>query len=333
MGDICIKYLDEPIKFVKKGKVKEVYEAENHGKYLFKFTDQISVFDKIIPSLIPRKGESLLRCSAHWFRTASKLGIQHHYEKSMLPSMMVVKRAGAFPVKDGEPVYSWANNERTDYQLPLEVIARYYIAGSMFDRIQDGRVKPEDLGYPTGYDPKKIKMGEKLPQPLVEVTTKFEPTDRHLTDEEGCRIAGMRPEEYKEMVGIVLALDEEIARQVEPRGLLHFDGKKEFAFGPHRELMLIDTFGTGDEDRFVNKRAYEDRGEIIEISKEYVRQYYRKIGYHDELQKVRKQNKELKKSQKDTLPEPDIPALPQEQIDETSRLYLKLMEMVTGESA
>lgn len=323
MGEICIKYLDEPIEFVKKGKVKEVYEAKAHGVYLFKFTDQISVFDKIIPSLIPRKGESLLRCSAHWFRTASKLGIQHHYEKSMLPTMMVVKRAGAFPMKDGEPDYSWVNETRTNYQLPLEVISRYYIVGSMFDRVKAGKVKPEDIGYPSGYDPNKIKKGEKLPQPLVEVTTKFEKFDRPVPIDEAYRIAGMKPDEYNEMKEIVLKLDEEMAKQVESRGLLHFDGKKEFAFGPHRELVLIDTFGTGDEDRFVDKAMYENEGKIVEVSKEFVRQHYRQIDYHAELEAARKAG----------TAEPEIPPLPPEQIDMTSKLYLQLMEMITGESA
>lgn len=319
---VCIKYGNTPVTFVKKGKVKEVYAA-GEDVFLFKFTDQISVFDKIIPSKIPRKGESLLRCTAHWFRTANKLGINHHYEKSLPPIMMVVKRAGTFPMKDGGPDYSWANTERTNYQLPLEVIARYYIVGSLFDRVQKGEVKPETLGYPSGYNPKRIKKGEKLPEPLVEVTTKFEKFDRPVAVDEAYRIAGMRPEEYKEMKDIVLKLDEEIARQVEPRGLLHFDGKKEFAFDENRELMLIDTFGTGDEDRFVDKRAYEEEDKIIEISKEYVRQYYRSIGYHAELEAARKVGK----------PEPGIPPLPQEQIDMTSKLYLQLMEMITGEVA
>ena len=53
----------EPIRI---GKVKEVYDEGE--TLLFKFTDKISVFDKIIPSLIPGKGESLCRTSAFWFK-------------------------------------------------------------------------------------------------------------------------------------------------------------------------------------------------------------------------------------------------------------------------
>ena len=308
--------------FVKKGKVKSVYEVDSE-RFLFYFSDRISVFDKVIPTKIPRKGETLQRCSAHWFKVAQKLGIQTHYIESPAPNQMIVRRAGAFPMKDGEPDYSWANTERTNYQLPLEVIARYYIVGSMFDRVQAGKVKPEALGYPSGHDPKKIRKGEKLPAPLVEVTTKFEKFDRPVPVDEAYRIAGMKPDEYVHMMDIVLRLDEEMAKQVEPRGLLHFDGKKEFAFNEKRELMLIDTFGTGDEDRFVDKAMYENEGKIVEISKEFVRQYYRSTGYHAALEAARNAGK----------PEPEISELPQEQTDMTSKLYLQLYEMITGESA
>ena len=66
------------MKLLVKGKVKEVYELDDE-KLRFKFTDQISVFDKVIPSMIPRKGESLCRTSAHWFTIASDMGISSHF--------------------------------------------------------------------------------------------------------------------------------------------------------------------------------------------------------------------------------------------------------------
>jgi phosphoribosylaminoimidazole-succinocarboxamide synthase len=307
--------------FVKKGKVKEVYLTAD-GNYRFIFTDQISVFDKVIPSLIPHKGESLQRCASHWFKIAEKMGIKTHYLESPAPNEMIVKRAGPFPMKGPhEPDYGWVNPKRTDYQLPLEVIGRDYIVGSMYDRVQRGEVKPEELGYPAGHDPKKIKKGEKLPQRKIEVTTKFEKFDRPMPIDEAYGKAGLLPVEYKKMTGIVGRMFDVMALEVEKRGLIHMDGKMEFALtGPERELMLIDTFGTVDEDRFVSKKAFEEGGKIVEISKEYVRQYYRSIGYHAALEEARK-NKQS---------EPDIPALPDEQVAETSRLCLILEQMITG---
>ena len=75
-------------------------------------------------------------------------------------------------------------------------------------------------------------------------------------------------------------------KEISPRGLLHVDGKKEFGIDDEGRVILVDTFGTADEDRFWDKGAYE-RGRQVEFSKEFVRQHYRTIGYHDALQKAR----------------------------------------------
>ena len=315
------------LKFVKKGKVKEVYEADDN--FLFQFSNRVSVFDQVIPSLIPRKGESLNRCSAHWFKAAKNLGINTHFLDMPAPDQMLVRRAGSFPLRgEHDPDYEKVGELRNNYQIPLEVIGRDYIVGSMYDRVQRGEVKPEELGYPADHDPKKIKKGEKLPERFIEVTTKFEKFDRPVPIDEAYRIAGMMPAEYNEMKEIVSMMFDKMADEVEPRGLIHMDGKMEFAFGPHRELMLIDTFGTGDEDRFVDKAVYDasegqPKYEIVEVSKEFVRQYYRRIGHHAALEAARKAKTR----------EPLIPPLPDPEIAETSRLYLKLMEMITGEQA
>ena len=49
------------------GKVKQVWSTDDPDVIEFRYTNQISVFDQIIPSLVPAKGESLNRTSCHWF--------------------------------------------------------------------------------------------------------------------------------------------------------------------------------------------------------------------------------------------------------------------------
>ncbi|NMC09634.1 MAG: phosphoribosylaminoimidazolesuccinocarboxamide synthase, partial [Methanothrix sp.] len=78
--------------------------------------------------------------------------------------------------------------------------------------------------------------------------------------------------------------------------------------------------GTADEDRFWDK-ARHDAGEFVDLSKEYVRQYYRQTGYKDLLYAARGAG----------CAEPPIPALPPEVVNETCRIYIKLFEMITGE--
>ncbi len=82
-----------------------------------------------------------------------------------------------------------------------------------------------------------------------------------------------------------------LAGALTARGLIHVDGKKELAFDEDRQIMVIDVYGTADEDRFWDKARYE-AGEFVDLSKEYVRQYYRQTGYKDQLYEARDAGRE-----------------------------------------
>ncbi len=298
------------MRFLRKGKVKEVFEVSEE-ELEFVFTDQISVFDKVIPTLVPHKGETLCRTSAHWFRLVESLGIHTHFLRLEGGSRMRVRRVQVIQE------YDRITPTTTNFLIPLEVIARYYVAGSFHDRVKEGKIRPEAAGFPKGHVP---AYGEPLPEPFVEVTTKLEKVDRELTTKEALAISKLSPKEYEGLVETVLKIDEHLNAEVRKRGLIHVDGKKEFAMDRERALMLVDTFGTADEDRFWDLEAYE-KGQQVELSKEFVRQYYRKIGYHKALMDARAAGK----------PEPEIPALPAEVTKQVSDLYVGLFERLTGE--
>jgi len=59
------------------GKVKDVYD--DGDTLVFRFSNRISVFDKIIPTEIENKGESLCRTSSFWFRYIGERGIKNHF--------------------------------------------------------------------------------------------------------------------------------------------------------------------------------------------------------------------------------------------------------------
>ena len=292
--------------FWKDGKVKNIYVSPDEKQLMFFFRNDISVFDKRIPSEIPGKGAALSTETAHWSQLMNNNKIKNHYIRHVDANTMIAKRF---------PVVKKPTTETDSYYIPLEFIARYYAAGSLLDRIADGRIDYRDLGFDH-----KPEAGERLPQPLVEATTKFEKFDRHLDHKEMLEISGLTPAEYEEAEIQVLKIDNMIEREVDPRGLIHADGKKEFAFDEGRTLTNVDTFGTGDEDRFWKKEPFEKEGKRVEMSKEHVRQYYRNIGYHAELMAAREAGKE----------EPDIPPLPPEQIVKTSEIYKILHQKITG---
>ncbi len=298
------------MRFLRKGKVKEVYEV-SEDELEFVFTDQISVFDKTIPTLVPHKGETLCRTSAHWFKVVAHLGMCTHFLRLQSGNRMRVRRIHVIPDYDG------ISGTTRNFLIPLEVIARYYVAGSLHDRIKAGSIRPEDVGFSKGHVP---AYGDPLPEPFVEMTTKLEKVDRELTTKEALEISKLSRSEYDDLVGAVLKIDARLNADVRKRGLIHVDGKKEFGMDKDRQLMLVDTFGTADEDRFWDAEAYE-RGEYVELSKEYVRQYYRGTGYHKALMDARTAG----------TPEPDIPPLPPDVTMRVSDLYVGLFERLTGE--
>jgi len=298
------------LKFLHAGKVKNVFDAEAN-ELEFEFSNRVSVFDKVIPSEIPFKGETLCRTSAYWFEICGQKGIKTHFLRVSAPNKMRVRKVDV--IRD----YAKINSSTKNYLIPLEVIVRYYAYGSLFDRIQKGQVKAQDLGFNAGHS---VKKAEELPEPFFEVTTKLEKTDRNLSKEEAMKISGLTMQEFGELKEITLKIDVEIDSRVKQRGLIHVDGKKEFAFDEEREFMVIDTFGTPDEDRWWDKAEFE-KGNYVEKSKEFVRQYYRESGYHTALYEARERG----------LPEPEIPPLPKDKIEETSRIYVQMFEQLTGE--
>ena len=157
------------------GKVKQVWSTDDPDILEFRYTNHISVFDQIIPSLIPRKGESLNRTTCHWFKLVEEEGIcQTHIvernasDRCLVRKVEVYREPGTVP-RDAEWVF-----------VPLEVVCRHYLAGSGWRRYQKGELSAEELGFEAG---EELQQGVKLPRPCLEVTTKFEEFDR-LIDRE-----------------------------------------------------------------------------------------------------------------------------------------------------
>jgi len=319
------------MELINQGKVKDVYALDD-DTLIFDFSDRISVFDQIIPSKIPRKGEALNRESAFWFEKVAGMGIKTHYIDTPKPNRMKVKRVRV--IHD----YDRLTKDLTDYQIPLECVLRWYCAGSFYKALQTGRKKPEDFGL--DHMP---EYGEKLPEPFFEVTTKFEHVDRKLDRAEALEISGLTEDELDGIKDICIRIDEMMQEEVGKRGLIHVDGKKEFAMDADRNIMLIDTFGTADEDRWWDAEQYA-QGNIIEFSKEFVRKYYENdviyncpscgtgscscscepgectFSYKEFLDKLREDGK----------PQVGIPPLPQDMIDKTAKLYADLFQRITG---
>jgi len=271
-----------------KGKVKEVYDLGSSLEFVF--TDNISVFDQIIPSKIPFKGEVLCRTAEFWFNKIEKEKICKTHFISAKKNKMNVRKATV---------------------IPIEFIMRHYNAGS-YHKKHGG------------------KYGEKFFEPVFEFTTKFEKYDRPLTKEEVLKISKLKKEDLDDIMETCFKIDNLIQKEVGKRNLIHVDGKKEFGIC-NGEIILIDTLGTPDEDRFWDMKEYE-KGEIIELSKEYVRKYYENLKYICPKCGEKFSYWELLYTQRNNgLNDPAIPSLPENMITKTEELYKTMYERITGE--
>ncbi len=295
-------------KLIRKGKVKEVYQVAP-DTLEFHFTDNIVVFNKNIPDEVPRKGETLCKTSAYWFETAEDMGFNTHFIRKSDDDKMEVKK-----VQDIEK-YGQMDKKSRSCIIPLEFISRYFLSDSLYDKLVEGTVSHEELGFEGHPD-----YGDRLPEPYIEIKSKVEDEKKELKKDEVLTLTGITKAEYQEIIEVILELDESIKKNAERNDLLHVIGKKEFAFDEEGRLMIVDSFGSVDQDIFWEMEDYKE-GEFIPKHKKILKEYYQEIGYHDELKEAR--NSEEK--------EPPIPSLSDEMIEKISEYYVNIMKRLTDE--
>ena len=124
--------------------------------------------------------------------------------------------------------------------IPLEIIYRNGLpeGSSVFKRLEQGKITLKDLGldhYP--------KPGEHLAQPIFDVSTKLEETDRYITWTEAQKIAGLTDPELAEVKTVLLKADETITKAASNAGLKNEDGKIELAFDDKQKTNDCRCFG------------------------------------------------------------------------------------------
>ena len=271
---------------------------ESMGIARFHFSDRYSVFDwGEMPDHIDGKGAALCLMGAYCFEKLEEKGIKTHYrglitkdgkrvsfdelkEPTNIMEFSLVNVLRPKPIIcKGKLTYDYSvfTPNLTNFLIPFEIIYRNSLpsGSSIFKRIKEGLIKPENLGldhYP--------KPGEKLPQPFFDISTKLEEKDRYLTWEKAKKLANLKNEEIEDMKNILVEINSLITKIASKANLENEDGKVEFAFDPKRELMVVDVIGTLDECRFTYKG--------IHVSKEIAREYYRKTSWYKEIERAKK---------------------------------------------
>ncbi len=264
----------------------------------FHFSDRYSVFDwGEMPDQIEGKGQALCLMGAYCFERLEEKNVRTHYRGLVVPdgevvrlrdlrqpgSLMEVSLVNVYKpkiqTKAGKLTYDYDvyTHELRNCLIPLEIIYRNGLpqGSSVFRRVEQGKTTLEELGlnhYPY--------LGERFAQPLFDVSTKLEQTDRYVTWDEAKKIAGLTSLELIAVKNVLSKVNDVITEIACQAKLKNEDGKIELAFDEKRKLMVVDVVGTLDECRF----TYEG----LHISKEIARQFYRKTRWFKDVEEAKK---------------------------------------------
>jgi len=281
-----------PLKSFKKGKVRDVYEANN--ELLLIVTDRISAFDYVLHEPIPYKGVCLTQISKFWF----------DFFKDSVPSHMISADVSDFPgeLREHEDVLSGRSMlVKKAKVFPVECIVRGYISGSAWKSYQkDGTVCGIKL-------PGGMKESDKFDEPLFTPSTKAESGhDINISFEKMKEIIGN--ESAEKIKELSLKIYKEGAAYAFERGIIIADTKFEFGkIGD--QIILVDEVLTPDSSRFWPANLYEPGKSQPSFDKQYVRDYLVSTGWDKNS---------------------DPPSLPDDVIAETQKKYQEAYEKITG---
>jgi phosphoribosylaminoimidazole-succinocarboxamide synthase len=194
--------------------------------------------------------------------------------------------------------------ERLD-MVPVECVVRGYITGSGWKDYQStGAVCGIEL-------PASLRESEQLPEPIFTPATKAEvgDHDENVDFERAAEIVGDRGL-LEELRRLSIAIYELGAAHARERGIILADTKFEFGRRPDGTIVLGDEVMTPDSSRFWPADGYEPGRGQPSFDKQYVRDWAAGSGWDKT---------------------PPAPALPDDVIERTRRLYLDAYERITGE--
>jgi phosphoribosylaminoimidazole-succinocarboxamide synthase len=274
------------------GKVRELYEVD-HDRMLVVASDRVSVFDVVLPDLIPDKGRVLTALSTFWFEQTAHLA----------PNHLVSSDPTDFPETAGSDVAGRAMLVRAAEPVRLECVARGYLFGAAWSDYQEtGAVRGRQL-------PPGLGQAEQLPEPIFTPTTKADAGhDLPLSDTEAADVVGA--DLFEELRDVTLAIYRFGAAHAAERGLILADTKLEFGLVDGR-LVVIDEMMTPDSSRYWSADDHVVGTSPPSFDKQYVRDHYLSIGWNQE---------------------PPAPHLPAPVIAGTRARYVEAYEQVSGSS-
>ena len=254
-------------------------------------TDRMSGFDRELCT-VPFKGQVLNLTSAWWFR---------HTENIIPNHVLAIPDVNVTIGRKCKP-------------FPIEFVMRGYITGStstsLWTNYEKGVRKYCGIDLPEG-----LRKNQKLWENLITPTTKSDVHDELISPEEVVRRGLMTQADWDYCSAKAKELFAFGQKVADEHGLILVDTKYEFGKDEEGTIRLIDEIHTPDSSRYWISATYEDRFKAGEnpdnIDKEFLRSWY--------------------KSHCDPYKDEVLPEAPADLVDELSRRYIELYELITGE--
>jgi phosphoribosylaminoimidazole-succinocarboxamide synthase len=274
-----------------RGKVRDIYDLGD--RLLFVASDRISAFDCVLGSGIPCKGRVLTQLSLFWFE----------FLKDVVPSHLITADMDKYPRRGSRhpSVRGRSMLVKKAEMLPVECVARGYLAGSAF---KEYRANGKVCGIPL---PSGLRDGDRLPEPIFTPATKaatghdINVPFRYVANSLGVDLAG-------QLRDLTLDIYSRAAGYALEKGIILADTKFEFGF-VEGKLVLADEVLTPDSSRFWPADTYAPGGPQFSFDKQYVRDHLERSGWNKR---------------------PPAPALPEEVVRKTSEKYMDAYVRLTG---
>lgn len=260
-----------------RGKVRDIYHTDSNIVIIA--CDRISVFDQILPTPIKDKGKVLNLLAAYWFEKTADI-ISNHVLAIPDPNILIARRCRP---------------------LPIEVVVRGYIAGSMWRDYESGKKTKCGVMLPEG-----LHKHDPLPAPIITPTTKNKSGhDVDISDAELIKNGIVSESLWIKIKKTSLALFQRGTELLDKKEMVLVDTKYEFGIDDKDNLVLIDEIHTPDSSRFWFKNDPDKQFK----DKENARIWAADQGFKGEGK---------------------IPEIPLEIANQIQQGYLKIFESVMG---
>jgi len=303
---------DLPLRLLRRGKVRDVYEIDNET-ILLVATDRVSAFDVVMNEAVPRKGEVLTQITAWWLRQLEPK-ISHH-----MLSVDTHEIINRIPLIEShrEQIAGRSMLCRRGHIFPVECVIRGYLSGSAWKEYSTrGTLAGEELAP-------NLRESERLPIALFSPATKAEEGhDENITISRMAEIVGKAA--TKELEHLTREVYDFGRATAASRGIIIADTKFEFGyigespdearsekFDPRR-VILVDEVLTPDSSRFWPADQFEPGRSQPSFDKQPLRDY---------LERERRAGR--------CNGESPPPSLPNEVVSAASERYLEIYRRLT----